>query len=531
MDILSRMVNLPSLSFWNVLLSAAPLLLVLYLMVGRRWGGVKAGPAGWLLAMLIALLAFGAGPVLLVVAFGRGLLLALFVLYIIWMALLFYHVVNDAGAIAAIGTTLPTLANGRVEQALLLAWVFGSFLQGASGFGVPAAVVAPLLLGLGFAPDVAVVAALMGHAWAVTFGSLGSSFLALMAATGLPGEMIDGPAALLLGICCLGCGVAVLWATDRWAALRQGWLRLLGLTAVMGVSQYLLAEAGLWTLAAFGAGLIGLLVIVVDLRYGLLDTRRARRSAQPEKAAFDGRGLARAFLPYGILSAVILLGSLIVDDLLDLVILNYDFPAVMTRFGWTTPAGAGRSINLFGHPGALLLYTSLLVYGWYRWRGTLNGKQTYDLGAIVRRTVQGSRKSTISIIALVAMAVTMQHAGMTQLLATAMSSATGRYFPLVSPFIGALGAFMTGSNTNSNVVFASLQQTTAVALGLSVPLILAAQTAGGAIGGSFAPAKVIVGASTVENASSGRVLRLATIYSLVILTLIGLLVWGITLLG
>jgi lactate permease len=129
------------------------------------------------------------------------------------------------------------------------------------------------------------------------------------------------------------------------------------------------------------------------------------------------------------------------------------------------------------------------------------------------------------------MAVTMQHAGMTQLLATAMSSATGRYFPLVSPFIGALGAFMTGSNTNSNVVFASLQQTTAVALGLSVPLILAAQTAGGAIGGSFAPAKVIVGASTVENASSGRVLRLATSYSLIILALIGLLVWGITLLG
>ena len=82
------------------------------------------------------------------------------------------------------------------------------------------------------------------------------------------------------------------------------------------------------------------------------------------------------------------------------------------------------------------------------------------------------------------MALTMQHAGMTQLLAEALSAGTGALFPLISPFIGALGAFMTGSNTNSNVVFGQLQQQTAVALNLSVPWILAAQTAGGAIGGT-----------------------------------------------
>ena len=321
----------------------------------------------------------------------------------------------------------------------------------------------------------------------------------------------------------------MLWATEGWSALRQGWLRLLGLTLVMGLTQYLLAEAGLWTLAAFGAGLVGLLVIVVDLRYGLLDTRRARRAGGSRSANFDARGLARAFLPYGILTAVILLGSLVVDNLLDIVTLNFTFPEVVTRFGWVTAAGQGRSINLFGHPGALLLYTSLLVYAWYWWRGTLNNNPAYSLRAITLRTVRGSRKSTISIVALVAMALTMQQAGMTQLLAEGMSTATGRFFPLMSPFIGTLGAFMTGSNTNSNVVFGSLQQTTAEALKLSVPLILAAQTAGGAIGGSFAPAKVIVGASTVPLASSGRVLKLATIYSLSILVFVALLVWGITL--
>ena len=89
------------------------------------------------------------------------------------MALLLYHTVNDAGAIRAIGQEMPGIAQGRAAQALLLSWILGSFLQGATGFGVPAAVVAPLLMGVGFAASPAVVIALLGHAWAVTFGSLG----------------------------------------------------------------------------------------------------------------------------------------------------------------------------------------------------------------------------------------------------------------------------------------------------------------------------------------------------------------------
>jgi lactate permease len=162
-------------------------------MIGRQWGATKAGPVGWLTAVLIALLVYGANLNLLLVAFGRSILLSLYVLYIIWMALLLYHTINEAGAISLIGRELPTLARSQTTQALLLGWVFGSFLQGASGFGVPAAVVAPLLVGLGFAPNRAVVIALLGHAWAVTFGSLGSSFFSLIAATGQPGEMLAGP--------------------------------------------------------------------------------------------------------------------------------------------------------------------------------------------------------------------------------------------------------------------------------------------------------------------------------------------------
>ncbi|HCB49965.1 MAG TPA: L-lactate permease, partial [Chloroflexi bacterium] len=185
----------------------------------------------------------------------------------------------------------------------------------------------------------------------------------------------------------------------------------------------------------------------------------------------------------------------------------------------------GRSISLLGHAGALLMYTSLLSFLWFRWRGTFREGEDYSGRVIAIKTVKGSIKSTIGIVTLVAMAVTMQLAGMTQLLAQALSAATGPLFPFLSPIIGALGAFMTGSNTNSNVVFGQLQLETATALGLSVAVILAAQTAGGAIGSLFAPAKVIVGASTVDGASDSLILRKALTYGLVIIAILGLVVW------
>jgi lactate permease len=179
----------------------------------------------------------------------------------------------------------------------------------------------------------------------------------------------------------------------------------------------------------------------------------------------------------------------------------------------------------------LLLYTSLITLAWYLWRSKRSPAPllprtpaAYNGRLILQKTLKGIVKPTIGIYALVAMALTMQHAGMTQLLAEALSS-TGALFPFLSPFIGALGSFMTGSNTNSNVVFGQLQQQTALALQLIVPIILAAQTAGGAMGGTFAPAKVIVGCSTVPGADDGRVLKLATFYSLIILAFVGVIVW------
>ncbi len=544
--------SLPSLNVFTVIAAASPLIIVLYLMIGRNWRGSKAGPAGWLTAIIVSVLIFGAGPRLLLVSLGRSLLLAFFVLYIIWMALLLYHVVNDAGAIGVIGRELPGLAHDRPSQALLLGWTFGSFLQGASGFGVPAAVVAPLLVGLGFPANSAVVIALVGHAWAVTFGSLGSSFYSLIAATGEPGQILAGPSALLLGLCCLLCGLAVLWETGRLPAIQSQWGELIGVGLIMASVQFGLAKVGLWSLAAFGAGIVGLVVMIVDLRTGLLNagawrTRLAGRSrvtvgpdsalatgpssaaASPMQHRLDIPALTKASMPYLILIIIVVVGELYLEKPLSIITIDPQFPEVITRFGWITPEGPGRAISLLGHAGALLMYTSILSFLWFRWQGTFGRDDSYSGQVILGKTIRGSTKSTIGIITLVAMAVTMQHAGMTQMLAQVLSAGTGSLFPFLSPFIGALGAFMTGSNTNSNVVFGQLQLETALTIGLAVTWILAAQTAGGAVGSLFAPAKVIVGCSTVEGASDSQVLKKAVVYGLAIVAILGLVAWLISL--
>ena len=226
--------------------------------------------------------------------------------------------------------------------------------------------------------------------------------------------------------------------------------------------------------------------------------------------------LGWALVPYGLLVAIVLAAQLLpsVRDFLGQAVVRVRFPELITARGWVTPAGEGRTINVFGHAGALLTYASLVTYGLFRRQGR------YAPGAvrrIARTVVRRAARSSLGIAAMVGMAVTMEHAGMTHLLADGVARVAGWAFPLVAPFIGALGAFMTGSNTNSNVVFGGLQQQVATLVGVSPLIILAAQTAGGAVGSLFAPAKVIVGCSTVGlGGEEGSVLRAAMRYGLAI---------------
>jgi len=492
-------------------------------MLGLRWGGVKAGPVGWFVAMAVAMAHFGAGLELLFYAQLKGLLLTLFVLYIVWMALLFYHTADDAGAVDAIGAGLPRLTADRALQALLLGWIFSAFLQGAGGFGVPVAVIAPLLVGLGFPRLAAVVIPSLGHAWAVSFGSLGSSFYALIAATGLSGAELAPWSAVMLGFCCMTCGAAVLWAAGGWPALRAGSIPWLLVGFLMSLVQYVVVINGFWSLGALSAGLIGLTASLLLFRLPRFQGSAEQRAAALVHTAELPLWLALA--PYILLILVIIGGQLIgpVKTALGQVVIRVEFPELSTSQGWVTPAETGRTIDIFGHAGALLFYASVLSFLLLWW------KKYYRPGAvkrIVNKTVHRAVPTSIGVATMVAMAVVMQHAGMTRILAEGVADAVGDAYPLVSPFIGALGAFMTGSNTNSNVVFGSFQRDAATILGLNVLIILAAQTAGAAVGSVFAPAKVIVGASTVGlGGKEGPVLKKVMIYGVALVAAVSVITW------
>ena len=494
------------LSLINWLLALSPVLTVLLLMVGAGWGGGRAGSAAFIVALALSLTVFGGDALLALVALGKSLFLAADVLYIVWMALFFYNVTNEAGTVALIGRSLPRLTSDRAAQSLLISWVFVSLLQGVGGFGVPVAVVAPLLVGLGYSARQSVIMASLGHGWAVTFGSLGTSFVALTAVTGLTGEALAHDAALILGMACLISGALVAYVSAGAAGLLRSIPMLLIVGAAMGITQWWIATNGMWTLGSTSGALAG---AVVGVLYVLGPGRRGKTGRTDESADDSSRSLVLALAAYVILLAFAFSANLLepLERLLDSLRLQIMFPAVETAYGWGVPAESGRAISIFGHAGAILFFAGVVSYALYQRAGYYESPSVWK--GIWGKVSKSALKSTISILALVGMASLMSHSGMTQIIARGISEAfSAGIYPLVAPFIGALGAFMTGSNTNSNVVFGALQQETATLLVLSARILLAGQTAGASLGSVLAPAKIIVGCSTVGlGGQEGPVIR------------------------
>jgi lactate permease len=505
------------------IIASIPILVILVLMIGFRWGAARAGAAGYLAAFFVAVVFFGAGADVLAYAHTKAIILSGDVLLIIWAAFLLYRVADEAGAIKTIGRLLPSLTRDRGMQALLIGWVFASFLQGTGGFGVPVAVTAPLLIGLGLTPLSAVIIPSIGHGWAVTFGSLGSSFNAMMSATGLDAATLAPESALFLGLACLLTGPMVAHIVDGWQGIRRLLVPALVIGAVMAVAQYIVAvSAGLWNLGAFAGGLAGLAVSVWVVRWGETGQGIERSQRKPLILALS------AYIVLILLTVAILLIPP-VKEFLGQISIQIQFPETVTALGYVSPAGTNRPIRIFTHAGAILVYTSLISFFIYRRAGL------YEAGAgikILHATVKGMMSSSLSIALMVAMATMMQASGMTEALAQGLADGVGKAFPLVASWIGAIGAFMTGSNTNSNVVFASLQMRTAELLAYSVPAILAGQTAGAAVASVAAPTKVVVGASTAGMAGKeGDVLRALIGYTALLVMFIGVLTGLAILLG
>ena len=482
-----------------ILLSFLPFALILFLMLALRWNLTQIGLAAWGLTFLLAVSAFGAGLPLIAVSQAKALFLTLDVLYIVWGALLFYGVCEEAGIVQAIGLGFIRAIPWKNLRALTLAWAFASFLQGAGGFGVPVVITAPLLLETGFSPLQAVLFPSIGHAWAVTFGSLGTSFQALMTASGLPAGALAGPSAILLGVICLLSGLMI----GILASGRSGFFRIfpviIAVGLVMAGVQYLLAVSGFWQIGSLGGGLAGLGVIFAIVR--LAERRQAHVSQLPDRKFLWG------LAGYGLLMAVILCAQWIppLHAALQSVQWRTTFPQTSTSLGFVAAAEFSKGIAPLGHPGALLVYTSVAATLLFALLGFL---QNSSPQTILRNTVQRAVPVSIGIFLMVGISTIFSQAGMMARLADGVGAAMGSAFPAVAPWLGAMGAFLTGSNTNSNLLFSPLQQRMAQTLGLPEKILLAAQTGGGAVGSVISPAKVGLGSNSLRGSpGEGEVMR------------------------
>ena len=288
---------------------------------------------------------------------------------------------------------------------------------------------------------------------------------------------------------------------------------LLGL--ILGSGQYLLSTNGLYILAVTIPALIALVI-----SYLLISKKKLNNSTDPRA----NQKLLISMLPYVILVVMTLAFSLItpIKSTLGKLFLSLNFPEISTSLGDITAAGPGRDIKILNHPGMIIFLSGLISFFVFIKAGFLQKK---DFKTILKNTAKKSTDTTIAIFTMVGIAVIMSHTQMTAILAEGISKAFNQnLFPFVSPFIGAIGAFITGSNNNSNVLFAALQMRTAELLGLSVPLILGAQSAGGALGSMMAPAKVILGCATVGlEGKEGEVIGKILIYGMGLVALIGVL--------
>lgn len=463
-------------------LAAAPVVVILVLMLALGWSAARAGLAALALAVLLACFAFdfGAGSAAALAAALGGVsaeaaFLSATILWILWPALALHAHQQRAGAIDALRVGLARLTDRPAMQALLVGWFVALFLEGAAGFGTPIALAAPLLVGLGVPPLQAVVLALLGHAAGVSFGALGTPVLAQVGLTGLDGGEIAWRTALLhavLGPLLMLFFVRTLAAGGQapgmvWPALAAAAFLLPALTlaALLGPE-----------LATLGAALVG----------GALFAWALRRQA-PAAQRVPADGLLRALAPYALLVALVLLTRALppLAELLGGVRLRWSL-------GSDGAEGArfGGSLQPLTHPGTLLF--AALVGGALWQRVPLR-----DLRPALADSARRLLPVSVALLAMLALSRLMLHAGMIDALQQAAVQGLGGAWPLLAPALGALGSFVTGSATASNVLFTTLQVQTAEALALPAAALAAAQGFGAAVGNIVCPHNIVAGAATV----------------------------------
>ena len=555
----------------NVAVAALPLLLAGVLLVGFLWPATRAMPLAWVAAIAVGYFAWNMPVNWLAAASGVGVLTAIEILWIVFGALVLLYTLMQAGAFDRINQGFATVSDDRRVQIVLIAFFMATFIEGAAGFGTPAAVVAPLLLGLGFPALAAVVAAIIGHIIAVTYGAVGTPIIVgiqtpledvaftrdAIEGAGLTVEQFSIEVAawaatyhalvgFVMPLFAVGMVVYFFGDPDE-RSLEPAW-EVAPLCLFAGISFAIPYWISAWFLTAEFPALIGSMVgaaiVLSVLRAGYLlpeeewefperdrwedhwvgsiepgqsngsnGDAESRGGVSPEAEAADisdvdeSMSLVKAWSPYIVL-VVLLVITRAVDPISEFINRDIFIISVTEMFGTTL----GGSVAWMNVPGFWLLVSALIAIPIF----SMSGQQVSDAW---KEAAQKIVSPFIALVFVIAMVQVMLQSGahpgapevgsMIVLLAQTTANTIGVAYPAVAALIGALGAAMAGSNTVSNITFGAFQFEAASQLGLPRTIILGAQAVGGAIGNLVAIHNLVAALATVGLVGQeGRVMRL-----------------------
>ncbi|MGF1736300.1 L-lactate permease [Photobacterium satsumensis] len=547
------------------LVAFSPIVVAAILLVGLNWPAKKAMPVAFLLTVAIALLCWDMSANRVLASSLQGLTITVSVLWIVFGAIFLLNTLKHTGAITSIRNGFTDISSDRRIQAIIIAWCFGSFIEGASGFGTPAAIAAPLLVAIGFPALAAVLMGMMIQSTPVSFGAVGTPII-VGVNKGLDTHNI-GEALISQGSnwdiylqqittnvalihATIGTMIPVLMAMmlTRFFGKNKSWtegLDILPFALFAGVAFTVpYALTGMLLGPEFPSligGLLGLAIVVSAAKKGFLVPKKQwdfeSEDKWPEewlgslkidlKATDKPMNLVMAWAPYVLLAVVLVASRVSADFKALLVSVSLSFSNILGE------TGISASIQPLYLPGGILVFVAIVaVLMQSRKLSPLSeafkesSKTLIGAGFVLVFTIPMVRifiNSGVNAADLASMPVTT---------ANFVSDLVGDFFPALSATIGALGAFIAGSNTVSNMMFSQFQFEVAQTLTVSSAAIVALQAVGAAAGNMIAIHNVVAASATVGLLGrEGATLRktvIPTFYYLVMSGIIGLiLIYGL----
>ncbi len=515
----------------SALVASLPIVLLLFLLAFARMRAHWAALIGLLSALLVAIFVFQMPVKLALASAGYGAAFGLLPIgWIVVTAIFIYEISVYTGQFDVLRRTIAGLSDDKRIQALLIAFCFGAFIEGAAGFGTPVAISAAMMIGLGFRPLQAACLALIGNTAPVAYGALGTPLITLEKVTGLPLDLLSQMVGRQLPLFSLLVPFWLIWAMVGFRKMWQVWPACLTAGASFGLVQFAVSNFhGPWLVDVAGAA-VSILALVVLLYFWkpAKDSSDANKASQ-ERDLKDTRPTRmesmKSLLPWIVLSLFVFVWGLpAVKAALSRTSMTVEVPFLHNAVIRDQPVvnapkaeEAKFKLDWLAATGTALLLAGLTS-------GKLIGLSFAELARIFFRTVRRTAISLVTIMAMLALGFTTKFSGLDATMGLAMAS-TGWLFPFFSPMLGWLGVALTGSDTSSNVLFGNLQQITAERLGIS-PILAAASNSSGGVMGKMIDAQSIVVASvaTGEEGEEGTILRYVFFHSLALAILVGLLV-------